>query len=83
MEINIEKMRKEIEKSVFAPKNFSIYSLKISDEKYLTAYNKMCYTCQVVIKYTEKRKICGKNFFILIYDFDGYSAHYSGIESIL
>lgn len=82
MEINIEKIRKEIEKSVFAPKKFEIYTLKISDEKFLTAYNKMFYTCQIVIKYTEKRKICGKKFLILIYDFDEYSAHYSGIENI-
>ena len=83
MVINIEKIRKEIKKSSFAPKKFEIYTLKISDEKYLTAYNKMFYTCQIVIKYKEKQKICGKKFLILIYDVDEYSAHYTGVENIL
>lgn len=81
MEINIEKIRKEIEKSVCAPKKFEIYTLKISDE--ITAYNKMFYTCQIVIKYTEKRKICGKKFLVISYDVDKYLAYYIGIESIL
>ena len=83
MEINIEKIKKEIEKSVWAPKKFEIYTLKISDEKSLTADNKMFYTCQIVIKYTEKRKICGKKFLIISYDIDKYLSYYIGIEKYI
>ena len=82
MVINIEKIRKEIEKSVCAPKKFEIYTLKISDQIFHTADNKMFYTCQIVIKYTEKRKICGKRFLVVSYDVDKYLTYYIGIENI-